>query len=271
MRSFDLDAFRAAQEKLQKQLEPVVATQQAIQSIVEIQRPVLELAASSFSQFAKAFEVTRQALPRKELINSFTKMADVFNATKFTFDIPEIVPYTPIDFGHFAVEVLEDEEHMIPAYIPNRPLTDNDRDSFAKKVANELYLLMQEKGMPAVTKKTAIKPLAGAEIQKIVIVRPEGKERFQIVINEDYTNPLVVGFAKCWQELLLIGDKAQFKVEKIKSTFDYFNTNKRCALYTKTNYEKTQILQIENGFVTPRINIEVISEKALATRINKAT
>lgn len=271
MRTLDLDAFRAVEEKLQKQLEPIVATQKMAQSIVDAQKPMLEVAARSLTSFAQALEVAQRTLPKKELLDSFVKINDVVNATRIDFDLPEIVPYTPTDFGRLAVEVLEDKNHMIPVYVPDRPLTDRDRDTLAKEVAKELYVLLEQNGLPVPKKKVLIQHVTGAEIQNITIVRPEGGDRFQIIVNEDYSNAIEVGSAKCWQELALIAEEAKFTKKQVKSTFEYFNTNVRCALYTKTNYRKTQILQVQNGFVAPRVDIEVISSKAFATRVNKAT
>lgn len=268
MRTLDLTAVEAVENQMKKHLEPIVATQQLVQSIMDAQQPMLRVVAESLEGFAQAAKAAQDAmLPRVEIIDTFSKMQELVDATKISFDIPQLPPMPAIEFGEMCVEVMEDEEEMIPLFVPDRRVTAEDRHLIAREVVQ----ILKEENLVIAGKQQKPKLLGGTTIQKITMVRPRGRGRFRIVVNEDYANPLSMRFAKCWQELSLIADKAEFTIHQVKSTFGYFNTNVRCALYTQTSYQKTQILQIVDGVVTPKIDIEIISEKALVTRLNKVT
>jgi len=108
-------------------------------------------------------------------------------------------------------------------------------------------------------------------IKKLGLVKPKHGNRFKIVINEDYLNPVEADMAKpSWSTLFEIAEEKLLDAENHKATIDYFNFNKGCRLYVKTGYAVTRILKVENGYIMPAIEIKIITEKAFQQRANKS-
>src|SRR3989344_4829568 len=108
-------------------------------------------------------------------------------------------------------------------------------------------------------------------IRKLELVKPRVGNKFKVVVNEDYLNPINADMAKSsWDLLFRVADKNLTEAEGHKSSFDYFNTNKGCRLYTKMGYQLTKILKVEGGYILPAIVISVITEKAYQQRANKS-
>lgn len=109
------------------------------------------------------------------------------------------------------------------------------------------------------------------EIQAITCAKSEKTSKYFIIVNNDYRNPLKVdGNKKCWHFLLKMAEKNNYlPINENKSNFDYFNTNRRNRIYTKTGYKLTNIFRIESNYIYPNIKIEIISEKSFKTRNNK--
>jgi len=126
---------------------------------------------------------------------------------------------------------------------------------------------------PQPTKRTALHSIENKGlIKKLELVKPKSGNKFKVVINEDYLNPINADMAKSsWELLFQIAEKNLTEAEGHKSSFDYFNTNKGCRLYTKTGYQPTKILKVEGGYILPAIEVEVITEKAYQQRANKSS
>ena len=108
-------------------------------------------------------------------------------------------------------------------------------------------------------------------IKKLELVKPKAGNKFKVVVNEDYLNPINADMAKSsWELLFQVAEKNLTAAEGHKSSLDYFNTNKGCRLYTKTGYQPTKILKVEGGYISPAIEVEVITEKAYQQRANKS-
>ncbi len=267
-RFIDLTAVEVVENQLKKQLEPVVATQEMVKSILDLQQPMMKMVAESLASFAEAAQIAQKAiLPHLEVIDTFSRMQELVEQTKISFDLPAMLPIPPLEFGEMCVEVMEDEDEMIPLFVPDRRVTAEDR----RLIAEEVVQILKEENLIIAAKQQKTKLLGSPSIQKIAIVRPETKTRYHLIVNDNYQNPIQAGKAKCWEYFLRIAEGERFLIEQVKGVFDYLNTNKECLLYSRTDYALQKVLEIQSGVVVPAISIEVISEKAFATRRNKST
>ena len=109
-------------------------------------------------------------------------------------------------------------------------------------------------------------------IRNLELVKPKIGNRFKIVVDDDYLNPVPADKTKpSWDLLFRVAEKDIVEAEGHKASLDYFNSNKGCRLYTKTGYQITKILKVEGGYILPAIEIRVITEKAFQQRANKST
>lgn len=143
-----------------------------------------------------------------------------------------------------------------------------DNESEIKNSVDE-YL-----GLPK--EKTALKG-GDRTIRSIIFVKPEGAGKiFSVVINGDYENAIRADIAKqSWCALWQVAKRANgdhdvdfLDATSNKGTIDYFNSNSRCRLYTRTGYKLTKILKIEDGYIEPAIEMSVIGQKAFQQRRN---
>lgn len=112
--------------------------------------------------------------------------------------------------------------------------------------------------------------ITNKNICSIICVTPEHNNNlYKIVINKDYENYFKVSkIKKCWNLLYRIaeGENINFK-NSLKGIEDYFNTNKKCKIYTKTDLELTNILSRTGNRIIKQIEeLEIISEKAFKQR-----
>lgn len=108
-------------------------------------------------------------------------------------------------------------------------------------------------------------------IKKLVLVKPKSGNKFKIVINEDYLSSIYGDRAKpSWDLLFRIAEGDIADAENHKNAIDYFNFNKKCQLYAKTGYSLTKILKVEGGYISPAIEMGIITEKAFRQRANKS-
>ncbi|MGH2508154.1 MAG: hypothetical protein ACRDHZ_12225, partial [Ktedonobacteraceae bacterium] len=107
-------------------------------------------------------------------------------------------------------------------------------------------------------------------INKITCIRPKDNgKKYQAVVNDDYANPLTADRVKrSFDMLFRVAEGEKPLANEYKSNIDYFNTNKQNRFYTQTGLGLTKIFKVIDGDVCPNIIMEVISEKALATRRN---
>ena len=115
-------------------------------------------------------------------------------------------------------------------------------------------------------------------IKEIIIIEPRSpdKESYKFVINEDYKNAKKISRAACWKKIISI-IKDEKEVEFDEGLENYFNYNKRCAIYCKGKYKLTQIFEKNRDFKTNEetfkinsaIKTKIISEKAYKTRLKK--
>ena len=108
-------------------------------------------------------------------------------------------------------------------------------------------------------------------IKKLELVKPKSGNKFKVVINEDYLNPIYGDRAiSSWDVLFLIAEGDIVDAENHKNAIDYFNFNEKCQLYTKTGHTVTKIFKVEGGYISPAVEIKVITEKAFQQRANKS-
>lgn len=110
------------------------------------------------------------------------------------------------------------------------------------------------------------------KINEIAIVKPTIDDtRFVIIINQNFDNPLECDLIKqSWNLLFQLATKGEMELDdRSKGYLDYFNTNKKCKLYTQTGLAMTKILKINNGFIKPNIKISAMSEKSYKQKIKE--
>ena len=109
-------------------------------------------------------------------------------------------------------------------------------------------------------------------IKKLELVRPRSGNKFKVVINEDYLSPVQADKAiSSWDLLFRIAEGEDIiDADHHKNAIDYFNFNKKCRLYIKTGHSITKILKVEGGYISPAIEIKMITEKAFQQRANKS-
>lgn len=108
-------------------------------------------------------------------------------------------------------------------------------------------------------------------IKKLELVKPKAGNKFKIIINEDYLNPIYGDRAMpSWDLLFRVAEEELMDAENHKNAIDYFNSNKKCRLYTKTGHDCTKILKVEGGYISPAVEIKIITEKAFQQRANKS-
>lgn len=227
----------------------------------------MQSATHALTGVAEAAARISNVLPWQEITESYRQMQQLTDLAKFSFDLPKITPIEPIRFGHLCVEVMEDEEEMIPTLIPDRKLTEEDKEDIALKVVE----ILEERGLVvAANKKEQPKLLPSPNIREILLVRLEGQRKVRVVVNGDYGRAFLSSLGKYWGFLVRIAEQEHFAHdEELRGILDYFNTNARCSLYTRSGFGLTQVLHIEDGRVVPAVRMEVISEKAYRTRLNK--
>jgi len=109
-----------------------------------------------------------------------------------------------------------------------------------------------------------------APIEKLDIVKPKNGDKFLVVVNDDYQNPIKVDKAKpSWEMLFMVAEEEELEGKNYKASLEYFNTNRRCKLYTQTGCSLTKIFKTEY-YIVPMIPIEMIGDKAFKQRQNKA-
>lgn len=112
--------------------------------------------------------------------------------------------------------------------------------------------------------------LSGDKIADILIVKPNSdSNNYLVIVNQKFNTPIRADRAKPSWELLftIANDKEVIYSNEYKTSLDYFNSNKRCKLYTQTGLSLTKILQRENRYITPIVKIGIITEKAYKQKV----
>lgn len=114
--------------------------------------------------------------------------------------------------------------------------------------------------------------MVGDKIVDLIIVKSndDGK-KYSIIVNQRFDQPVEANRAKPSWDLLfkVANDKEVIFSGEHKTSIDYFNSNNRCKLYTKTGLSITKIIHRDGGVVRPTVKMSVIAEKAYKQKINK--
>jgi len=112
--------------------------------------------------------------------------------------------------------------------------------------------------------------LSGDKIVDILIVKPNtDSNNYLVVVNQKFNTPIKADRAKSSWELLfqIATDKEVAYSDSHKTSLDYFNSNRRCKLYTQTGLSLTKILQRESRNIVSAVRTGVITEKAYKLKI----
>ena len=166
-------------------------------------------------------------------------------------------------FEHKQARYERDKKEYGEMYSQNIELRIKDGDKFNKL----LEAVEKVGGSQGKVKQNSI------PIEKITCVESvHGGKKFLMIINNDYKHSFTGDMVKPSWDILFktaAGEQIPYDPLKNKGSLDYLRSNKRNKLYTKTTYAMTKILKIEDGFLVPNIKLDMISEKAYQTRINK--
>lgn len=112
--------------------------------------------------------------------------------------------------------------------------------------------------------------LSGDKIADILIVKPNtDSNNYLVIVNQKFNKPIKADQAKPSWELLfeIANNKEVTYSDEYKTSLDYFNSNKRCKLYTQTGLSLTKILQRESRHIVPAVKIGIITEKSYKQKI----
>jgi hypothetical protein len=112
--------------------------------------------------------------------------------------------------------------------------------------------------------------LSGDKIVEILIVKPAtDSNSYLVIVNQKFNTPIKADRAKpSWELLFQIATNKEVAYsDNHKTSLDFFNSNKRCKLYTQTGLSLTKILQRESRHIVPSIRIAIITEKAYKLKI----
>lgn len=115
-------------------------------------------------------------------------------------------------------------------------------------------------------------------IKEIICVKPiKDNDRFKIVVNDNYLNPIEVDKTRdrgSWDLLYRVAEEGEVYADKdYKNNLGYFNTNRRNKIYTKTKLNLTKVLKQEGDYIRPEddLKIKSISHKAFMQKKNKTS
>jgi hypothetical protein len=107
----------------------------------------------------------------------------------------------------------------------------------------------------------------------IEINEPIDGKALKVFINNNYINEInPAKRAASWAALLTIAQEGEARcasTDQAEDIVDFFNTQEKGRLYSKSGYDKTKILVNEEERLFPLIPIKLISEKAVQQRLNK--
>jgi hypothetical protein len=111
----------------------------------------------------------------------------------------------------------------------------------------------------------------GNTIKKVEILESRASDKLIVFINEDYRNERITPKKedRYWAALLRITKERSISVSDARSIVDFFNTNRKNMLYSRSRYSLTEILAKEDGVVSALIPMKIITEKAIAQRRNR--
>jgi hypothetical protein len=110
------------------------------------------------------------------------------------------------------------------------------------------------------------------EIKNLDIIKHEDGSNITVIINEKYLEENVQPLSKKgrWKVLIEIAEEGSVKTEserEAKSIVEYFNTNKKCMIYSRyPKYKLSKILKADGQNIYPNLKIKILSKKAFSTR-----
>ncbi len=148
-----------------------------------------------------------------------------------------------------------------------------DRESFKK-----LFQQLQAKYPELMTDKAGVKEkplrkMSGRCIKKIVCVRGKSETRdMELVVNEDYLHPVSCSLEdEVWKLLLRLseGEQINYNKPEHKKHIDYLNSSSENRIYTQTGLLSTKVLGINQGIISPQVDLSVIDMATLKRRQNR--
>lgn len=112
-------------------------------------------------------------------------------------------------------------------------------------------------------------------IQSIEFVKQGDDEKVIVMLNEQDSDTWIKidPNGKYWGKLIEVAGDGSASSDDPVDVANYFNTNKKCPLYSKTGFDLSEILTVSGNQLYPArsVTIEMKSSKTSARRRNKTT
>ena len=128
-----------------------------------------------------------------------------------------------------------------------------------------------------VLKGSIINNIPEIEIKSLRVAKHKDDSRITVIINEKYSQGKIQPLTSKgrWKILLEVVENGSAEADtkkQAKSVIEYFNTNKKCMIYSKyPEYKLTKILKADDEQIYPNIETELMSQKTFIQRKNKTT
>ncbi len=154
-----------------------------------------------------------------------------------------------------------------PTIVPSQPIGYTvSITSDPKKL--DVYFNMVQKG---ITSK-----FEGREIRSIEVIESDVDSKATFMINENPEHCLKLKPKNYWEKLVDVAKDGSTHSNNARAVADYFNSNDKCPLYTKTKrknfgYTLTRLLVVDNDTLRPAlgVRIEIKTRKSIAQRKKK--
>lgn len=272
MREFDPDALPAVQSQMKKMMQPYLESQKVIQDFVDAHQSQFNDIASAVTDFQETAQQMTKMINFSGILESYKEIQKLREQMSVDLKIPELPIFEPSQFGNLYVNILEEQE-TLPLLLSNRQMNWQDKDDIALMVANYIDDKQMEEesdGGDVVMREAEVEAEERiSTIQRLAFLPKRSENLVTIVINGDYANSFSVRWGKYWEFLIRAAEGERFLYLDNRGVADYFNTNRRCPLYTQGGYELTQILGRDYEFAVLKVSVELLTPKMFQTRHNK--
>jgi hypothetical protein len=262
-RFIDLTAVSAVQDQMKKAMQPYIESQKVIQDFIDAHQSQFNSIASAVADFQETAQRMTKLVDFPGILESYKEAQKLKEQMMDDLKIPALPIFEPSQFGSLYANVLEEQE-ALPLLLPNRQRNWVDKDDIALSVSDcvDEKQVEEESGEVETDERYST-------IQRLAFLPRRNEGLVTIVINGDYTKSISVRWGKYWEFLIRAAEGERFSYLENRGTVDYFNTNRRCPLYTQGEYELTRILGKDYEFTVFKVSVEILTPKMFQTRLNK--
>ncbi len=242
-------------------------------SVVYLYKPMGNL--TLFEQeILKVLEMIEYRCESTEILDSETKSLEIFYTDKNRPPLEEeltkmvvIEKYLKKNGINFKLtHNFIDEPERSDGFIMLGIIKDENIKNIKSKV---LKLISELKIKDNKKKLTLNKAGSNQEIKQLELLEDKTTNKgVTVYINVKYDTPRKFRRGKNWGKMYELA--MDQRVPYNKTFFDYFNSNNTNPLYTKEGFKVTKILNKEYDYITPKIEIRIITQKAVTQRLKSA-